>query len=212
MKARLGLLLLAGVADACAHRAPPVPARLDWPNWPIYRRRAAGARVTYPDAAWAQAIEGEVAVELCIDARGETTRLRPISGPPALTSAVLRAAATWQFEPQARPGCLERRYRFRRNPAPEDFFRTEADSVITRDYQPPLPMQTPAPAAPSRPVYVRVCPDAQGAPVDVTILEGASPVEDAQVARTVQGWRYQPAHLRGQPIPACTMVRVPPPG
>ena len=198
----------AGGASSGARRLVP-------PDWPDWNRTPGGARVGYPDEAWNAGLEGDAAVEVCLDERGEITGIRPAGGPAPLTSEVMRAIATWRYLPVGEGGggpepvCFPRRFRFRREPVAEEFFTTNAENIVTRGYQPPLRHYGPLPPPPGAgPMFVRMCPGKDGIPQDVTVIIGVGEPADSDVARTLMNWRYQPARLRGEVIAACEMVRI----
>ncbi|HJZ87642.1 MAG TPA: TonB family protein [Polyangia bacterium] len=215
MKQALGLALLALLLSGCAHGLDPAPqgARMSPPLWPAWGRKPGGAKVGYPDDAWSAGVEGDVVVDVCINERGDIFSIQPVSGPHKLASEVMRAIATWQYEP-ARPRghdpeavCFQRKFSFRQKPAPAEFFTTNADIIVTRDYEPPQLGYSPRPELGVKGrFFVRVCPGADGVPQDVTVLSGLGRDKNAELARKLTSWRYTPARLRGQPIAACEIV------
>ena len=50
---------------------------------------------------------------------------------------------------------------------------------------------------------VKICVDAQGRVRSANVLKGISATVDAQIASTIQGWRYKPHAINGNPVPFC---------
>jgi TonB family protein len=213
MRPRTAAALALVALAACAHldeRGEHVEA----PPWPSWNRLPGGAPVAYPEQAWQHGLEGDVVVEVCLARDGSTHSVRASTGPAELAEAAVRAISTWRFEPAAADGrpraaCFDRRFAFRAAPPADLFFRTDGETVVTRGYEPPRPAYTPPlpHIAGSGTLYVRICPDETGQTRDVTVLAGVSPDVDVQVERALLSWRYQPARLRGTPIPACRVER-----
>jgi TonB family protein len=209
-RARVMAVLALGLG--CGHDRAPIA--IEAPNWFSWGRRTGGAPVSYPAAAWDAGIEGSVAMEVCIGETGRTLALRQVSGPAELGEAVRAALATWSFEPVVQDGrpvraCFQRRFTFRKNADLEDFFRTEGEMIVTRNYHPAMPAYRP-PLQLIRadgPVYVRVCPGKDGVPADITVLQGLGTNVNAQVAQALVDWRYRPARLRGKAVPSCRIER-----
>ena len=203
MKWPLLLLLV-----ACAH-VPSQTVDIEVPNWLLWGRKPTGAVVRYPEAAWNAGIEGIVVARVCTEANGETISISAESGPPELGDEVVRVLRTWAWEPLSQPSCFRRRFTFAKDPQLDDFFRTEGEMVVTRAYHPPRPEFVPAlpPIDAEGSVWVRVCPDKDGAPKDITVLRGLRPDIDRRVTAGLAGWRYRPARLRGKAVPACKIER-----
>jgi outer membrane biosynthesis protein TonB len=201
---------------ACSHTPPPPVPVVEVPNWLWWGRGSEGAKIQYPEDAWNASVEGDAAVEVCLDRKGATQQTRAVAGPQALADAAARAVATWRFDPVEKEGekiaaCFQRKFRFRKQPEPELFFKTDADTIVTRGYDAPLPeYRPPVPPLPGATgdVYVRLCGEADGKMRDITILEAPSPQAKEHVKHAVAIWRYRPAKLRGEPIPACLVERV----
>jgi TonB family protein len=96
---------------------------------------------------------------------------------------------------------------FRRAPSPGMFLLPDADALVTREFLRPKEIEAPLPKGSHRKradqVTARICVDTAGKPRSVTILRSGDPDFAANVRRAVMTWRFEPAKLRGQVIPAC---------
>ncbi len=61
-------------------------------------------RPVYPHDAFVQKVQGEVLLEILIDATGEVTRTRVLQSIPQLDAAAMRCVKEWRFEPALRGG------------------------------------------------------------------------------------------------------------
>src|SRR5262249_47340317 len=105
--------------------------------------------------------------------------------------------------------CFDRHFAFRKQPGAAEFFRTESEMIVTRGYEPPIAEVRPSPRVARRgTAYVRACVDEAGTPNDVTVLEGLGEDADATLTTTLRGWKWRPAKLRGEAIPACRVLRL----
>jgi TonB family protein len=57
--------------------------------------------VPFPVEALEKHVEGTVLVNLRVEANGEVSDVKPLSGPPELYQAAVDSAKQWKFEPQA---------------------------------------------------------------------------------------------------------------
>jgi len=87
----------------------------------------------YPDAAWADGIEGDVVVETCADSSSPHV----VSGRPELNDAALQMSrGAWKRPPRAEgmslESCRQTRFAFRAHPTPSDAATLSAakDTVI----------------------------------------------------------------------------------
>lgn len=88
----------ASVPAASLSKPEPAPPRRLVPP-----RRIAGEVAVYPEAARRLRLEGTVALEILVDAKGRPTEMRVVrSAGELLDEAVLAAARTWRFEPARR--------------------------------------------------------------------------------------------------------------
>jgi TonB family protein len=53
----------------------------------------------YPEEALRKGIEGKVKLRIVIDAKGEVSQAKVLSGPPELVPAAIASAKMWKFEP-----------------------------------------------------------------------------------------------------------------
>lgn len=58
---------------------------------------------TYPDEAALERIEGKVTLRIVVDAKGNVSEARALSGPAELIPAAIAAASKWKFEPPTHP-------------------------------------------------------------------------------------------------------------
>src|SRR5215831_5027861 len=96
MPSKTSFVLLSLLLLACAH-SPPVRIN-DAPVW-WQGPPKTGHGVTYPDAAWNAGIEGDVALEVCIDELGRPTRVAASSGPAELSQPAASTIQSWRFSP-----------------------------------------------------------------------------------------------------------------
>jgi TonB family protein len=103
--------LLAALIAACSKPdtgTMKLPEKVDPKGFEPPVMLNAGSPVAYPEALYAQGIEGRVVLRLFVDEKGklesDSTRLAESSGYPALDSAALRAVADFRFAPALRNG------------------------------------------------------------------------------------------------------------
>jgi len=89
-------------ADALPGNGPAVPprpaAQLQAPK-PVL-----SPAPSYPPIALSQHIQGTVVIDALVDATGNVTSMKVISGPPLLYQAALDALRKWKYEPAKRDG------------------------------------------------------------------------------------------------------------
>lgn len=85
-----------------AQEQPPTPPTIY--ESPGVKADTAGAQVVepirYPRSAAEKAIQGTVVVQLDVDAQGNVTDARVLSGPPELRKVVLHSVLSWRFKPE----------------------------------------------------------------------------------------------------------------
>jgi TonB family protein len=59
---------------------------------------------SYPPAASAAHVQGEVKLEASVDSHGNVVSVRVISGPPVLREAAMDAAQRWRYRPNMEDG------------------------------------------------------------------------------------------------------------
>src|SRR5262249_20342297 len=143
---------------ACAHGSGGPPVRID--DAPAWWRGPpkTGDAVEYPEAAWNAGLEGDVALEVCIDELGRPTRVAAVSGPAELGQPAARTIQSWRFSPiysQERadgraptPACFPVHYSFRKTLAAADLTSDLADTLVSRDYKPPKKLKGEFPSYP----------------------------------------------------------------
>lgn len=55
----------------------------------------------YPDEALKKGVEGKVTLTIVVDAKGNVSQAKVLSGPPELVSAAVASVKMWKFEPPA---------------------------------------------------------------------------------------------------------------
>jgi TonB family protein len=61
-------------------------------------------KASYPSAAFAQSVQGQVVVKVVISETGDVEKAEVISGDPVLAKAAIEAAKQWKFKPFIRDG------------------------------------------------------------------------------------------------------------
>ncbi|HJZ88809.1 MAG TPA: TonB family protein [Polyangia bacterium] len=208
---------------ACAHGSGGPPVRIDdAPAW-WHGPPKTGDAVEYPEAAWNAGLEGDVALEVCIDELGRPTRVAAVSGPAELGQPAASTVQSWRFSPMyfkerahgrvPSPACFPVHFAFRRTPAPADLTSDHATALVTRDYIRPQKLKGEFPhyswgakqQGVRGSVYARICVDADGT-AHPAILLGLRKDLDNSVLTAVAGWQFAPATLRGQTVAACDLA------
>ena len=92
----------------------PTPITADTGALPLLHRPA----LVYPREARARHVEGEVALDLTVNAEGLVTDARVISGPEELRKGALQAVLNWHYARPGAPTHLQARIQYAAPPAP----------------------------------------------------------------------------------------------
>jgi hypothetical protein len=159
-----------------------------------------GGEPSYPDAAWAAGIQGDVTLELCPDST------RVLSGPPELRSAALDAT-------RSRPPpseCHQARFAFRRSPSSAELLELTGQKgtiLVTRGFERPSRWSCPSgvpfsEAMVSGKSVAVLTIDESGHVTGVVLRESVGGVNEERWVEQLRGCAFSPASFQGKAVPS----------
>ena len=195
-------------------------------------------KASYPAAAEADGLQGEVVVKLVVSETGDVDQTEIVSGNPVLGRAAMDAARQWKFEPFIRNGKPEKVT----TNVPFDFaFKGKVTDVKLRPQAADVDSAATAAGIPQPPNRVRVAqgvvqgmvvhrvapvypPQAKLAHIQGVVVLAAVIGKDGKIKNlrvmsgplalqdaaigAVQQWRYRPYILLGEPVEVDTTITV----
>ena len=155
---------------------------------------------SYPDAAWAAGIQGDVTLELCPDST------RVLSGPPGLRSAALEA--TRRRPPPSE--CQQTRFAFRRSPSSAellDLTGQKGTILVTRGFERPSRLNCPSGVPlsegmiPGKSVAVLTI-DQSGHVTGLVLRQSVGGVNEERWIEQLKECAFSPASFEGRAVPS----------
>jgi TonB family protein len=167
----------------------------------------------YPVLAKVNYIQGRVRLEVEVKSDGKIGRVHVLTGNPILAASALKAVRDWIYRPLVAPtgptGFLtEVVFNFSLHVKTLMLQPSQAERDLARQVKPPEVSGRPEEMASNSVVHMRLLLNDLGEVID----SGPSPDAAGDVGtaqRTVQSWRFRPAHWGSLPIPWYIEVDVP---
>ena len=202
-----GVLLAAGwlALQTFPLQAAPAPQSSD--SGPVYT-----VAPKYPQAARDKHIEGDVVLQIQIDADGHVSDAQPVSGPEELRAAAVEAVLKWRYSPKnmSLPASSQVTVAFKLSRS-GDAAKIRVDPQVQRAklvfmVHPVYPPEAKAKGIQGV-VELRTTIGKDGHVEDVQVTSG-DPVLAAAAVEAVRQWRYSTTLLNGDPVAVITDIHV----
>jgi TonB family protein len=167
----------------------------------------------YPPLAKINYIQGSVRVQLRITREGRVAEAHVIRGHPFLAEEALNAVRRWAYRPLKTGGAKAEFFTFvdvnfslRRHRV--ERFPPQPERDLDRQVQPPAVVQKPGCCATASLVPMRVLVGADGRVIDSRPVSGW-PATLRAARKSLEEWKFQPAHWGNHPVPWYLDVEVP---